>query len=420
MRSGGTFCLKQFDSVLLDRAFQVLLKVSASGVTDISMAGNNRLFFDVFSRLAHFVTIACVLCGNVSASDSQVLVSEKTNFRVTELASNLEHPWGLAFLPNGTILITERPGRLRYFYKGELSPGFVKGLPPIHSVGQGGLLDIVLDPRFSVNRFIYFSYVRGRSGEMATTVARARLDGMILSELEVIFNAYPMTGKRHHFGSRLLFALDGTLLITLGDRGHRSWAQDRTIHPGSVVRIWPTGAIPNDNPFVGDSQGGDAIFSYGNRNPQGLAMNPSTGEIWMHEHGPRGGDELNRLNAGVNYGWPVISYGREYWSSARVGEGTHKPGLAQPFHYWVPSIAPSGMTFYSGKLFSTWKNNLFIGSLKFKTLVRLELGRDRVLHEERLLPGKYGRIRDVREGPDGAIYLLTDATNGKLLRLDPT
>ena len=420
MRSSETFCLYQFDSVLFYRTFRVLLKVSASGVTDVSMPSNRRLFFDVFSRLAHFVTIACVLCATVSASDSQVLVSEKTNFRVTELASDLEHPWGLAFLPNGAMLITERPGRLRYFYKGERSPRFVKGLPPIHSVGQGGLLDIVLDPQFSVNRFIYFSYVRGTSGEMATTVARARLEGMALSELEVIFNAYPMTGKDHHFGSRLLFALDGTLLITLGDRGHRSWAQDRTIHPGSVVRIWPTGAIPNDNPFVGDTQGGDAIFSYGNRNPQGLAMNPSTGEIWMHEHGPRGGDELNRLNAGVNYGWPVISYGREYWSSARVGEGTHKPGLAQPFHYWVPSIAPSGMTFYSGKLFSSWKDNLFIGSLKFKTLVRLELGRDRVLHEERLLPGKYGRIRDVREGPDGAIYLLTDATNGKLLRLDPT
>jgi len=420
MRSGGTFCLNQFDSVLLYRTFRVLLKVSASGVTDISMPGNRRFFFDAFSRLAHFVTIVCVLCGSAAAADSQVLISEKTNFRVTELASDLEHPWGLAFLPNGAVLITERPGRLRYFYKGELSPRFVKGLPPIHSAGQGGLLDIVLDPQFSVNRFIYFSYVRGTSGGMATTVARARLDGMTLSGLEVIFNAYPMSGKRHHFGSRLLFALDGTLLITLGDRGHRSWAQDRTIHPGSVVRIWPTGAIPNDNPFVGDTQGGDAIFSYGNRNPQGLAMNPSTGEIWMHEHGPRGGDELNRLNAGVNYGWPVISYGREYWSSARVGEGTHKPGLAQPFHYWVPSIAPSGMTFYSGKLFSNWKDNLFIGSLKFKTLVRLELGRDRVLHEERLFPGKYGRIRDVREGPDGAIYLLTDATNGKLLRLDPT
>jgi glucose/arabinose dehydrogenase len=281
-------------------------------------------------------------------------------------------------------------------------------------------LDIVLDPQFSVNRFIYFSYVRGASGEMATSVARARLDDMTLSGLEVIFNAYPMTGKRHHFGSRLLFGLDGTLLITLGDRGQRSWAQDRTVHPGSVVRVSPTGGIPYDNPFVRGSQDGRALFSYGHRNPQGLALNPSTREMWIHEHGPRGGDELNRLNAGGNYGWPVISYGREYWSSMRVGEGTHKPGLAQPFHYWVPSIAPSGMAFYSGKLFSSWKDNLFVGSLKFKTLVRLELGRDRVLHEERLLPGKYGRIRDVREGPNGAIYLLTDAANGKLLRLNPT
>ena len=399
---------------------RVLLSMVLLGAMHFLIRTNRRLFVDVFSRLTHVVTIACVLCGGVSASDSQVLVSEKTNFQVTELASDLEHPWGLAFLPDGAMLITERPGRLRYFYKGELSPRLVKGLPPIHSAGQGGLLDIVLDPQFSVNRFIYFSYVRGTSGEMATSVARARLEGMTLSGLEVIFNAYPMSGKGHHFGSRLLFELDGTLLITLGDRGQRSWAQDRTVHPGSVVRVLPTGGIPYDNPFVGGPQGARALFSYGHRNPQGLAMNPRTGEIWIHEHGPRGGDELNRLNAGVNYGWPVISYGREYWSSSRVGEGTHKPGLAQPFHYWVPSIAPSGMAFYSGKLFSSWKDNLFIGSLKFKTLVRLELGRDRVLHEERLLPGKYGRIRDVREGPDGAIYLLTDAANGKLLRLDPT
>ena len=399
---------------------RVLLSIVVLSAIHFFMRANRRLFVDVFSRLTHVVTIACVLCGGVSASDSQVLVSEKTNFMVTELASDLEHPWGLAFLPNGAMLITERPGRLRYFYNGELSPRFVKGLPPIHSVGQGGLLDIVLDPQFLVNRFIYFSYVRGTSGGMATSVARARLDDMTLSGLEVIFNAYPMTRKRHHFGSRLLFGLDGTLLITLGDRGERSWAQDRMVHPGSVVRVLPTGGIPYDNPFVRGSQDGRALFSYGHRNPQGLAMNPSTREMWIHEHGPRGGDELNRLNAGVNYGWPVISYGREYWSSARVGEGTHKAGLAQPFHYWVPSIAPSGMAFYSGKLFSSWKDNLFIGSLKFKTLVRLELGRDRVLHEERLLQGKYGRIRDVREGPDGAIYLLTDAANGKLLRLDPT
>ncbi len=399
---------------------RVLLSMVLLGAMHFLMRSNRRLFVDVFSRLTHVVTIACVLCGGVSASDSQVLVSEKTNFRVTELATDLEHPWGLAFLPNGAMLITERPGRLRYFYKGELSPRLVKGLPPLHSAGQGGLLDIVLDPQFAVNRFIYFSYVRGTSGEMATSVARARLDNMTLSGLEVIFNAYPMTGKRHHFGSRLLFGLDGTLLITLGDRGQRNWAQNRTVHPGSVVRVLPSGGIPYDNPFVRGPKDGRALFSHGHRNPQGLAMNPSTGEVWIHEHGPRGGDELNRLNAGVNYGWPVISYGREYWSSARVGEGTHKAGLAQPFHYWVPSIAPSGMAFYSGKLFPNWKDNLFIGSLKFKTLVRLELGRDRVLHEERLLPRKYGRIRDVREGPDGAIYLLTDAANGQLLRLDPT
>ena len=396
-----------------------MLSIVVFSLIGDSKPRNRRLFFDVVARLTQVVTIVCFFCGAVSAADSQVLVSERTNVRVTELASGLEHPWALAFLPNGAMLITERPGRLRYFDQGELSPQFIKGLPPIHAEGQGGLLDVVIDPKFSVNRLIYFSYVRGTSGGMATSVARARLEGMTLSGLDVIFNSNPMTEQSRHFGSRLLFGLDGALLVTLGDHGQRSWAQDRTVYPGSVIRIWPTGGIPDDNPFVGGPESGQALFSYGHRNPQGLVMNPANGELWMHEHGPRGGDELNRVKAGENYGWPVISYGREYWSWVRVGEGTHKPGLAQPVHYWVPSIAPSGMTFYSGKLFSNWKDNLLIGSLKFKTLVRLELGNDRVVHEERLLPAEYGRIRDVREGPEGAIYLLTDAPNGKLLRLDP-
>ena len=238
------------------------------GLIGDSKPGDRRLFFDVVARLTQVVTIVCFFYGAVSAADSQVLVSERTKVRVTELASGLEHPWGLAFLPNGAMLITERPGRLRYFYEGELSPQFIKGLPPVYAEGQGGLLDVVIDPKFSVNRFIYFSYVRGASGRMATSVARARLEGMTLSGLDVIFNSNPMTGQPRHFGSRLLFGLDGALLVTLGDHGQRSWAQDRTVDPGSVIRIWPTGGIPYDNPFVGGPRPGRRYSPMGIETPK--------------------------------------------------------------------------------------------------------------------------------------------------------
>jgi len=233
-----------------------------------------------------------------------------------------------------------------------------------------------------------------------------------------IFRAEPKNKSGRHFGCRLLFA-NGYLYATLGDRGNRPQAQDRGTHPGSVVRVMADGTVPPDNPFIGHSTDQPELYAYGNRNPQGLAQDPITGAIWMHEHGPRGGDELNRLIAGANYGWPVISYGKEYFLPKAVGEGTHKSGMEQPVHYWVPSIAPSGMTFYSGPDFPGWRGSLFLGSLKFQELVRLELDQGRVVAEERLLSGEFGRIRDVRQGPDGALYLLTDAAEGQLLKLVP-
>ena len=269
------------------------------------------------------------------------------------------------------------------------------------------------------NRTVCFSYSGAGDGGVGTEIACAEFNGGRLSGLRVIFRAVPKSRGGVHFGSRLLFGSDGYLYATLGDRGERSQAQNLGAHPGSIVRITEEGLVPTDNPFVGRNNAQPEIYSYGNRNPQGMVLDLSSNKIWIHEHGPRGGDELNVLYSGANYGWPVISFGKEYWGPTPVGEGTHKPGMQQPVYYWVPSIAPSGMTVYSGGQFTEWRGNLFIGSLKFELLVRLELDREEVVNEERLLIGAFGRIRDVREGPDGFLYLLTDDRDGKLIRLEP-
>jgi len=345
--------------------------------------------------------------------------SEKASFQVVVIASGLNHPWSIAFLPEGDFLVTERSGTLRLIRKGRLQDEPIAGLPEISAKrDQGGLLDIALDPAFDQNGRLCLSYVakdeEGRGTEIGCGIFRDdRLD-----EFKVIFRATPKNKSGRHFGCRLLFA-DGYLYATLGDRGNRPQAQDRATHPGSVVRLMADGTVPADNPFIGHSAYQPELYAYGNRNPQGLAQDPITGAIWMHEHGPRGGDELNQLMAGANYGWPVISYGKEYFLPKAVGEGTHKSGMEQPIHYWVPSIAPSGMTFYSGPDFPGWRGSLFLGSLKFQELVRLELDQGQVVAEERLLSAEFGRIRDVRQGPDGALYLLTDAAEGQLLKLMP-
>ena len=341
---------------------------------------------------------------------------------VEEVATGLNHPWAMAFLPDGSALITEREGDLRLMKPdGSLSVG-LSGVPEVYASGQGGLLDVALDPDFESNRQIYLSYAEPRSqGENATAVARAVLDASNkwLSNVEVIFQQQPSYSGNKHFGSRLVFAPDGNLFVTLGERSSlRGEAQNLSNHLGAVVRIAPDGSVPDDNPFVGPDGVMPEIWSYGHRNPQGAALNPESGELWLHEHGPRGGDEVNIPKAGKNYGWPVITHGQEYFGG-EIGVGTEKEGMEQPVHYWVPSIAPSGMAFYTGDEVDEWQGDIFVGALAGRLLVRLDRDGDRITGEERMLEDLGERIRYVRMGPDGMIYLLTDSSSGRVLRIRP-
>ena len=354
------------------------------------------------------------------AATAQVFSSELQQFRAVTLTENLEHPWGLAFLPDGRMLVSERPGRLRLVgADGRLDPQPVSGLPAIAAVGQGGLLDVTLHPDYARNGWLYLSYTGEGSGGYGTEVLRAKLDGHALSDVQVIFRMQPKSTTSHHFGSRLVFDRQGYLYITLGDRGEMERAQRLDDHAGSVIRLHDDGRVPADNPFVGKPGAKPEKFTLGNRNMQGAALHPQTGEIWAHEHGPQGGDEINIIRAGVNYGWPVITYGRNYVTGTKIGEGTAKPGMAQPLLYWTPSIAPSGMAFYTGERFPGWRGNLFVGALAGQMLVRLQLDGERIVHQERLLEGALGRIRDVRQGPDGLLYLLIDSAQGRIVRLEP-
>jgi aldose sugar dehydrogenase len=343
--------------------------------------------------------------------------------KVETFAKGLAHPWGMAFLPDGRLLVTERPGRMRLIDKdGRLSPP-LRGLPQVVAGGQGGLLDVALGPDFTSSRLIYFSFSEPRGeGTNGTSVARAKLvadaNGGKLDDVKVIFRQEPATVSGVHFGSRLAFARDGNLFVTLGERYQRDRAQDLSTHYGKVVRIRPDGSAPPDNPFVGKAGARPEIWSYGHRNPQAAAIHPVSGKLWTVEHGARGGDEVNIPLPGRNYGWPVITYGRDY-SGAKIGEGTAKPGMEQPIYYWDPSIAPSGMAFYTGGLFPEWKGNLFVGALAGQALHRLVLDGERIVGEEQLLSDLGERIRDVRNGPDGALWLLTDNSQGRVLRVVP-
>jgi glucose/arabinose dehydrogenase len=358
-------------------------------------------------------------CADKPLPAAEVYDSQQQRFRVVPVVQGLENPWGMSFLPDGSMLVSERPGRLRIIKEGRLMPEPVAGLPAnLAVIGQGGLLDVALHPGFDVNRLVYFSYAGSGNGGWGTEVARGRLEGTALQDVEVIFRALPKSQGGRHFGSRLLFAPDGTLYVTLGERGSRDRAQDLGDHAGSVIRLTDDGGVPKDNPFVTVPGARPEIFTYGHRNIQGVALQPESNLIWMHEHGPRGGDEVNIVGAGRNYGWPVITYGIEY-SGLSITDETARPGMEQPVHYWVPSIAPSGMMFYSGDKFPAWRGDLFVGALKAQLLVRLEIEGNRVVAEERMLSGRWGRIRDVRQGPDGFIYLLTDEPDGALLRLEP-
>lgn len=344
------------------------------------------------------------------------------------LARGLAHPWGLAFLPDfasvGKMLVSEREGRLRIVtVRGEIGPA-VAGLPEVDARGQGGLLDVVLDPKFSENRWVYWSYAEPGTGRAnSTAVARGKLSvsGLRgeLSDVEVVFRQSPKYASTAHFGSRLVFAGDGRLFVTLGDRfSRRDDAQLLGNHHGKIVRIESDGRTPADNPFAGRAGALPEIWSYGHRNVQGATLHPQTGELWMHEHGPQGGDELNVSEAGRNYGWPAITYGAEYGSGRPIGEGTTKPGIEPPLAYWVPSVAPSGMAFLTSDRYPGWQGSLFIGTLRAGRLLRLTLDGRRVLKEERLLDSFGERIRDVRQGPDGWLYLLTDSGDGRVVRLE--
>lgn len=334
------------------------------------------------------------------------------------VVEGLTHPWGVAFVDRDRILISEKSGNLRLWQDGSLSAP-LSGVPEVDARGQGGLLDVAYR-----DGWVYFSYAEPGAtvGRNSTAVARGRLEGEALTDVSVIFRQLPRYPSRGHFGSRLAFSPQGHLFITLGDRQTaRDDAQTLDNHHGKVIRIWPDGRVPEDNPYA-DQQDGEAlpeIWSYGHRNVQGAAIHPQTGELWTHEHGPRGGDEVNVTRAAVNHGWPVITYGEEY-RGGKIGVGTHKAGMAQPLHYWVPSIAPSGMAFSTSGRYPQWQGDLFVGSLKFQQLVRLDLESGRVVKEQRLFEDSLGqRLRDVVEGPDGLLYLLTDDRHGRLLRVRP-
>jgi glucose/arabinose dehydrogenase len=363
--------------------------------------------------------LAFPLAHAQAQSEPKVVRSEEHAFRVVVMARGLEHPWSMAFLPDGRILVTERPGRLRVLRDRRLDPRPLQGLPEVAPHGQGGLMDVVPHPRFSENRLVYFSYSERGPDGWGTALARARLEDDRLVNVEVLFRQSPKGSAGQHFGSRIVFDRSGLLYLTLGDRGEMSRAQRTDDHAGSVIRLHDDGRVPADNPWVGKSGWKPEKFTIGNRNIQGAALHPLTGQLWTHEHGPQGGDEINIVRAGVNYGWPVITYGANYGLGTKIGEGTAKEGMAQPLYYWVPSIAPSGMAFYAGERFPKWRDDLFVGSLKFGLLLRLRLDGEKVVREERFARLMLGRIRDVRVGPDGLIYLLTDEREGVLARLEP-
>ncbi|WP_166268996.1 PQQ-dependent sugar dehydrogenase [Marinobacter caseinilyticus] len=344
--------------------------------------------------------------------------SQDHTFRLETVAEGLDHPWSLAFLPNGDKLITERAGRLRLLRDNTLVDAPITGLPDLISVGQGGLLDVVLHPDFSRNRLLVLSYAHQNSAGLTTRVAKATYRDGALSDVEVIFEARPRSGTRRHFAGRMAFDQAGNLYIAVGDRGDKPRAQNTRDDAGGVHRITLAGQPAPGNPFLDDDQVQDTFFTYGNRNIQGMTRHPETGVIWSHEHGPRGGDEINILRPGTNYGWPTITYGIDY-SGVPITDKTALPGMAQPLHYWDPSIAPSGMAFYTGSDFPAWRGDLFVGALKMRKLVRLKIIDEQVIVEEDLLTDFGKRIRDVRMGPDGHLWLLTDESNGKVLRLVP-
>lgn len=355
-------------------------------------------------------------------------VPAEGGFRRVTLVEGLEHPWSMAWLPNGDLLITERPGRLRLIRAGRLLADPITGLPEVYAEGQGGLLDLILHPRFEDNGRLFVTYAHGSSAANRTRVATARLSGMALISWQDIFEVSTTKAGGQHFGSRLAWLPDGTLLVTIGDGGNppvrldgewiRDQAQNKARQLGKIVRINTDGSIPADNPFVNTPDADPAVWSYGHRNIQGIVFDPLRNTVWASEHGARGGDELNRIRGGQNFGWPVVTYSREYTTMLKISEYTSKPGMQDPLVVWMNAIAPSGLAVYSGKPFAHWQGDLFAGGLRSQDIRRIDLDQaGNVLGQSALPIGQ--RVRDVRQGPDGLLYVLTDEANGRLIRLEP-
>lgn len=384
------------------------------------MLNNSKLRFKL-SAIIVLGTIGAIVLSQDPSKAEGTHQSEEHEFKVVEYVNWLSNPWGMAFLPNGDILVTEkRKKQLRIIRNGKLDESPIVGLPRnIDTGGQGGLLDVTAHPNFKENNLVYFSYSGTGKGGKGTEVAKGKLSDNKLENVQSIFKVSPKTSGSHHYGSRLQFAKDGTLFITTGDRySYLKEAQNPSNHLGSVIRINDDGSIPKDNPFVGHAKFKPETYSYGHRNAQGLTLNPKDNSLWLHEHGPRGGDELNKLDKpGANYGWPKVTYGIDY-SGSIISNKTKAPGIIPPVIYWKPSIAPSGMSFYTGDKFPNWQGNLFVGALAGAHLRRIVFKGDKVIKQEVLLKHT-ARFRDVKTGPDGYIYLLTDDSEGQLLRLEP-
>ena len=359
------------------------------------------------------MSFCMLITSTISCAETQ-----NKEYKVSTIVENLKYPWSIAFLPNNDMLVTERIGALRVIRDGKLLEQTVSGLPDIYVDGPAGLFDILLDPDFKNNQKLYISYSAGTASNNFVAVISATLQGLSLQHQKVIFTGSSRNTPHHH-GARMTFVPDGTLLITAGDGfNFREQAQSLESMLGKVLRINTDGSIPEDNPFVGQNNVRPEIYSYGHRNPQAILVSKA-GEIWLHEHGPQGGDELNLLKSGRNYGWPAISYGIDY-SGALISPFTEAKGMEQPVTYWIPSIAPAGMTEYQGDIFPQWKGNLFVAALAGKSVRRLSLKDNKVVAEEKLLAERQQRIRDIRTGPDGYLYILTDAEQGQLLKLSPT
>jgi glucose/arabinose dehydrogenase len=389
----------------------------------LSRLGSGILFISRVTRLSPlliaFVTACAPSPGQAQAPRSPTPASVTGVVQVQTIAKGLEHPWSLVFLPDKRMLVTERPGRLRIVGADRRLSEPLAGVPQVYASGQGGLLDVALSPTFDKDRLVYLSFAESGEGGAGTAVARGRLGERGLESTLIIWRQQPKVSGSNHWGSRIVFRPDGTLFVTLGERfNYSERAQDLSGTIGKIVRINPDGSAPRDNPFVSRAGVRPEIWSYGHRNVQAAALHPATGQLWTVEHGARGGDELNHPEAGKNYGWPVISYGTHY-SFLKIGEGTEKAGMEQPVYYWDPVIAPSGMVVYTGDLFAGWKNNFLIGSLTPGGLVRLVMKDGKVAQEERYLGDLRERIRDVRQAPDGSLYLVTDSRNGQILRITP-